>query len=59
MSPLTFEFIIDLVEQNMAKTITVFLKTVPIEKTCRSKVMETFNWALISHNEQGIWDWEV
>ena len=32
MSPLTFEFIIDLVEQNMAKADTVFRKAVPIEK---------------------------
>ena len=32
MSPSTFEFIIDLVEQNMAKADTVFRKAVPIEK---------------------------
>ena len=32
MSPSTFEYIIDLVEQNMAKADTVFRKAVPIEK---------------------------
>ena len=32
MSPSTFEFIIDLVEQNMAKADTVFRKAAPIEK---------------------------
>ena len=32
MSPSAFEFIIDLVEQNMAKADTVFRKAVPIEK---------------------------
>ena len=32
MSPSTFEYIIDLVEQNMAKADTVFWKAVPIEK---------------------------
>ena len=32
MSPSTFEYIIDLVEQNMAKAGTVFRKAVPIEK---------------------------
>ena len=44
---------IDLVEQNMAKTDTVFRKAVPIEKRvvlCRIRIMETFNWELISHN---------
>ena len=32
MSPSTFEYIIDFVEQNMAKADTVFRKAVPIEK---------------------------
>ena len=32
MSPLNFEYIIDLADQNMAKADTVFQKTVPIEK---------------------------
>ena len=33
MSPSTFEYIIDLVEQNMAKADTVFRKAVPIKKS--------------------------
>ena len=32
MSPITSEYIIDLMEQNVAKADTVFRKEVPIEK---------------------------
>ena len=35
MSPLTFEYIIELAEQNTAKADTVFWKAVPIEKRVR------------------------